>query len=361
MSLRLKEYHNKIVNKGVEFVSTEFDKRAIRLLNLLCLYGSILLYPLILTRNIIKENYDAILIQTFAVIVFITIIYLNTIKKSQLACIIFSFFVTTLGYIAVAIEPEQVEFTFCLLAVGYCSLFLIKNPIWRYLSFGYAFITFSVLQYIQLTQREFGLVGYVLTLVVLFIFAICLRFVNKMRNKDEKIIKAQNEELRTQNEIIKNTSDQLLNSEKLRHKQELEMKRKDIEMILANNQVQMQLNENIIHKLKNAQRKGELKKNINEIILELLQQNEINTRMKLIEQNMDVVNTSFFDNLTKVYPNMTRVDKELCSYIRMGLSSKEIAVIRNTTFNSVNVTKTRLRKKLNLDKDIKISTYLKSF
>jgi DNA-binding CsgD family transcriptional regulator len=218
-----------------------------------------------------------------------------------------------------------------------------------------------MLQYFQLNEREFGIFGYVLTLVVLLIFAICLRFVNTMRNRDEKIILTQNETLKHQNEVIKTTSAQLIQLEKEKYEQELLLKQKDMEMILTNNQVQTQLNQNIIEKLKQAQQKGELEKNIRQIILELHQQNEINTKMKLIEENIDVVNTSFFENLTKAHPTMTRVDKEFCSYIKIGLSSKEIAAIRSTTVNTVNVNKTRLRKKLNLEKGISIASYLKSF
>ncbi len=56
---------------------------------------------------------------------------------------------------------------------------------------------------------------------------------------------------------------------------------------------------------------------------------------------------------------MTRAGNEFCSYPKIGLSSKEIAIIINTIINSVNVTKTRLRKKLKLETDITIASYLK--
>ncbi|GAB5398575.1 MAG: hypothetical protein Aureis2KO_01600 [Aureisphaera sp.] len=181
-----------------------------------------------------------------------------------------------------------------------------------------------------------------------------------MRNEDEKTILKQNEVLKTQNEVIKTKSEQLLELEKEKHKQALLLKQKDMEMVLTNNQVQTQLNDNIINKLKHAQQSDELHNQVNQVILELRKQNEVNTRMKLIEQNMDIVNTSFFESLSKAHPKITRVDKEFCSYLMIGLSSKEISIIRNTTVNTVNVTKTRLRKKLNIDNDISIVSYLNS-
>ncbi|WP_075344083.1 helix-turn-helix transcriptional regulator [Tenacibaculum agarivorans] len=363
MFQKVKSYHDAIINKGLEYVSTEFDKRALRLLNLICLYGAIIIVPVILVNKIIEQYYIPIIIISVAFILLISVIYLNSKGKSQFACLLFSFSVNTIAYIAVSIEKEQIEMPFIALSIGFFTIFLIKNKFWRIVNFGYSFITFAILYYIQLTQKEFGFVGFILTLVVLLIFGISLRFVNVMRNRNEATILKQNSILKKQTALIKKKSEQLLMLEKEKHKQELLLKQKDMEMILANNQVQTQLNENIITRLKQAQQKGkdELNKNINQVILELYQQNEINSRMKLIEQNMDLVNTGFLDNLVKAHPSITRVDKEFCSYIKIGLSSKEIAIIRNTTVNSVNVTKTRLRKKLKLENGVTITEYFRTF
>lgn len=361
MFKKIKAYHNTIINKGVEYVTSEFDKRALKLLNLVSLFGGLVILPTVLIKKLIEADYVPVFVILLAEVLLYTVIYLNGIGKSQVSCIVFLFVMTTFAYPAVFLDKEQVEVPYIALCIGFFSIFLIKNRIWKNIGFLYAFTTFSMLQYFQLNEREFGIFGYVLTLVVLLIFAICLRFVNTMRNRDEKIILTQNETLKHQNEVIKTTSAQLIQLEKEKYEQELLLKQKDMEMILTNNQVQTQLNQNIIEKLKQAQQKGELEKNIRQIILELHQQNEINTKMKLIEENIDVVNTSFFENLTKAHPTMTRVDKEFCSYIKIGLSSKEIAAIRSTTVNTVNVNKTRLRKKLNLEKGISIASYLKSF
>jgi len=283
----------------------------------------------------------------------ISIIHLNAIGKNQIACLVLSFYAYLISYVAVYVEIEQVEVPFTTLSVGFSSIFLIKNRYWRITSFVCAFVTFSILHYIQLTQREFGIVGFVLTLAVLFIFSKGLQFVNAMRNRDEKTILSQNE-------IIKANAEQLLLLEKEKHKNELLLKQKDIEMVLTNSQVQQQLNDNIIRKLKLAKEGDTLEKSINQVILELKQQNEINARMKLIKQNLDQVNTSFFESLEKAHPKITRVDKEFCSYINIGLSTKEIAIIRSTTVNTVNVAKTRLRKKLSLKQNSDIASYLKS-
>jgi len=358
---KITAYHNVIINKGVEHVSTEFDKRALKLLNFISLYGAIMILPTVLIRKLIEADYAPIFVIFLAEIILVTVIYLNGTGKSQISCLLYLFSMPTFAYPAVFLDTEQIEVPYAALCIGFFSIFLVKNRIWKNLGFLYAFITFSFLHYFQLNEREFGVLGYILTLIILLLFAYGLQFVNKMRNKDEKTIKAQNHTLKHQNEVIKKTSEQLIQLEKEKYEQELLLKQKDIEMILSNNKVQIQLNENLIKKLKLAQQEGKLENNIRQVILELRQQNEINTKMNLSEQNLALVNANFFENLLKAHPNITRTDKEFCSYIKLGLSSKEIAVVRNTTVNTVNVAKTRLRKKMGLDSNQNIAAYLASF
>lgn len=360
MFTKIKSYHNALINKGLEHVSTEFDRRALRLLNFILLYGSTIILPTVLIRKVIEQDFLAVFFLVITVLINGIVYYLNSIGKSQISYLLFSFGIITLSYVAVSIETEQVEVPFVALTLGCFSIFLLKNKTWRIVSFLYAFLTFSLLYYYQLIYREFAILGYLLSIVTMLILSAGLWFVNRMRNKDEKTILSQNETLTCQNQLIKENAKQMLELQQEKHASELLLKQRDMEMILTNNQIQTQLNDHIINRLKDAQQDGELEKNINQIILELHQQNEINTRMKLIEQNLDVVNTSFFETLSKIHPNMTRLDKEFCSYLLIGLSSKEIAIIRNTTVNSVNVTKSRLRKKLGLDSNKMITSYLES-
>jgi len=350
---KIESKYNAILNKGLEHVSIEFDRRTIRLLNFICFLGISIVNPIIFIKELLSENYLSIGILFIVLLLQISVIYLNSIGKSQLSCSVLLLSITTLSYFPAFLDDNKIEVPFVVLCFGFFSIFLLKNKIWKVFIFLYSFVTFLILYYSQFSKGEYGIFSFLLIMTVLLVFAMGLHFINRMRNSNEKTILRQNEELKVK-------SEQLLKLERERHQQELLLKQKDMEMVLSNNQVQTQLNHNLVNKLREAQGNGELEKNVNQIILELLQQNEINNRMKLIEQNMDVVNTSFFDNLTKLHPEMTRVDKEFCSYIKMGLSSKEIAVIRNTSVNSVIVTKSRLRKKLNLSSNKDIAPYLAS-
>ena len=59
-----------------------------------------------------------------------------------------------------------------------------------------------------------------------------------------------------------------------------------------------------------------------------------------------------------LHPSITPNDLRLCAYLRLNLSSKEIAPLLNISHKSVEVKRYRLRKKMNLDHDQSLSNYI---
>lgn len=78
-------------------------------------------------------------------------------------------------------------------------------------------------------------------------------------------------------------------------------------------------------------------------------------------RNFDVVYGNYTKRLHEMYPQLTPADLRLCCYIKMGLSSKEIAPLINISFKSVEMARYRLRKKINLDGDVSLADYLANF
>nr|WP_207423154.1 triple tyrosine motif-containing protein [Pedobacter sp. SYSU D00873] len=70
------------------------------------------------------------------------------------------------------------------------------------------------------------------------------------------------------------------------------------------------------------------------------------------------VHSDFFKNLQKVCPELTANELKLCAFIKMNLSTKEIAQLMNITPKAVEVARYRLRKKLNLNPEINLYGYL---
>ena len=63
------------------------------------------------------------------------------------------------------------------------------------------------------------------------------------------------------------------------------------------------------------------------------------------------VDQNFFKKIQQRHPNLTHNDLKLCAYLRLNLSSKEIAPLLNISVRSVEVKRYRLRKKMALGHD----------
>ena len=77
------------------------------------------------------------------------------------------------------------------------------------------------------------------------------------------------------------------------------------------------------------------------------------------EEQFDLLHNNFIRKMKSAYPQLSRSDYMLCAYIRMELSTKEIAQILNISVRGVESQKYRLKKKIALEEDL--NTYLKEF
>jgi DNA-binding CsgD family transcriptional regulator len=76
------------------------------------------------------------------------------------------------------------------------------------------------------------------------------------------------------------------------------------------------------------------------------------------ENHFDQVHENFFKNLRAKYPELTPKDQKLCAYLRMNLATKEIAPLLNISVRGVEISRYRLRKKLNLDSDVNLVSFI---
>jgi DNA-binding CsgD family transcriptional regulator len=81
-----------------------------------------------------------------------------------------------------------------------------------------------------------------------------------------------------------------------------------------------------------------------------------------MQLNRKVEETSryFSMKLVDSYPDLTDNEKQICVLIRLGFSSKQIALLNKIQPSSVDVSRYRIRKKLNLSNDINLMDFLKS-
>ncbi len=86
----------------------------------------------------------------------------------------------------------------------------------------------------------------------------------------------------------------------------------------------------------------------------------VDEQLKEFQENVEEVNYKFLDQLQKRYPELTELDKNVCGLIRLGLSNKEIATMRNVSYKAIRMSRYRIRKKLNLPTEVNMVEFLKS-
>ena len=79
---------------------------------------------------------------------------------------------------------------------------------------------------------------------------------------------------------------------------------------------------------------------------------------KLFEEAFNNTDKDFIKKLKEQHTNLTSNDLRLCTYLRLNLSSKEIAPLLNISTRSVEVKRYRLRKKMNLPHEVSLSSYI---
>ncbi len=80
-----------------------------------------------------------------------------------------------------------------------------------------------------------------------------------------------------------------------------------------------------------------------------------------LEEIIHEINERFYQNLYKSYPNLSDSDKKIIPLLKLNLSSKEIASILNLNLNTVDIYRSRLRKKFNLQPHEHLNIYLSQF
>ena len=70
------------------------------------------------------------------------------------------------------------------------------------------------------------------------------------------------------------------------------------------------------------------------------------------------VNKDFYGKINTKFPKLTRGDQKVCALIKLNLSSKEMAKLMGISIESVHTSRYRLRKKLNLTKEVSLTEFI---
>jgi len=79
------------------------------------------------------------------------------------------------------------------------------------------------------------------------------------------------------------------------------------------------------------------------------------------ELNIQEIHQDFIKRLADKYSNLTAKDLKLCVFLRMNLSTKEIAPLMHLNYRSVELQRYRLRKKMQIPSEINLNKYMINF
>ncbi len=100
--------------------------------------------------------------------------------------------------------------------------------------------------------------------------------------------------------------------------------------------------------------KKELKKIVNQIDYNLEHEED----WENLKRHFNALHTNFFEALIKLHPSLTEVELRHCIFIKLYMQTKEIATIMHIDPRSVQASRYRIKKKMNLGEDVDLRDYL---
>lgn len=179
---------------------------------------------------------------------------------------------------------------------------------------------------------------YFLLLIALMYF---LAFLHKKRLKrhQEKLEELHKQRVDQKQQEIVMLRNQQLEKDIIRKSEELA---NNTMVLIKKNELLSQIKEEVESKVKEK----------SDSIVRLIDKNISTSHdWKVFETNFNQVHESFLKKLQQEYPVLSHGDLKLAAYLRMNLSTKEIAQLLNITIRSVELKRYRLRKKLNISSD----------
>ena len=228
------------------------------------------------------------------------------------------------------------------------------------------FYSFDGKKYVSVAEYHFDVQNpwyFSIWMILFYIIAISGSFFlyykwNKFKYNQK--LQIREEELRHQKKILEielKAENELNIQEYEKHILELEVQSKNTEVAGKSLSIakQSEMIENIQKILDSETDFNKLKSEIKKAIkINAVNKHEWET----FETNLNQINNEFIIKLTNKFPLLTPKDIKLCIYLKMNLSSKEIAPMMNISFRGVELHRYRLRKKLGLSQEESLSKFM---
>ncbi len=165
--------------------------------------------------------------------------------------------------------------------------------------------------------------------------------------------------------IYRYTTTKLRNEKKmLLQKKELETK-KSAEILEIKNK---ELTESTLRLMAKDELLNDVKANLKKIsdtpspsnIKKLIKTITINSKenWEEFESRFTMVNEGFYSRIKEKFPHLSQYDLKVCALIKLGFTGKEMAKVMGISYESANTSRYRLRKKINLDKNVNLVEFI---
>ncbi len=101
-----------------------------------------------------------------------------------------------------------------------------------------------------------------------------------------------------------------------------------------------------------------IKKEVDSLQRKFSQGNKVGMDWESFKLHFEQVHPDFFNKLLKRNPSLTSNDLRLCGFIKMNLSTKDIAKILNISDRAIQTSRYRIKKKLNLAPDVNLIQFI---
>ncbi len=208
--------------------------------------------------------------------------------------------------------------------------------------------------------------AYVFYIVLIaLVFYLLKKYQNvKLKHQKKELLKKEQNSLREQAEKYRQEvllqKQKKLEEDRALLKHQLRDKTVELAVKSKDNKDKNRLLYTLKEKLTDIEKKPNLSK-IRLVEMRKLVDNYLETEDQTFEIQMDEVHQEFYKNLKQKYPNLSLYDLRLASYLKIGLSSKEISEILHVLPSSINVSRSRLRKKFELKPQDGLYEFLNSF
>jgi DNA-binding CsgD family transcriptional regulator len=161
----------------------------------------------------------------------------------------------------------------------------------------------------------------------------------------------------SEKEIIHLRNESLMNEMKFKNK---ELANATLHLIQKNKTLNY-LKDDLSKLLRAIPSSSNEKQSVNSLLKKINKDLNNEKSWELFNSYFDEVHQDFISRLKAKYDNLTPKELRLCAYLRMNISTKEIAPLMNISFRGVEISRYRLRKKLKLDHDTNLTDYIMSF